>query len=163
MAKTHKNNVPDGIIPISDNKRASFDFSIEQTFECGIVLKGSEIKSLRARQVNFNNAYAIAKENEIFLVGLSIKSYKQASFFDHDPERSRKLLLRKNQIKQILKLLAEKGKTLIPLKIYIKNGFAKVLIGVAMGKTKVDKRHDIKRREADIAVARVMRRGNRNE
>ena len=144
---------------IAENRRAKFDYEISDTYECGIVLKGTEVKSLRAHHVNFADAYALLKNAEVFLIGLKIERYSHASHETHEPDRTRKLLLNRSEIKKIFKSTKEKGLTLIPLKLYFKGGKAKVLIGVGKGKSKVDKRQDLKRKDADREVARALRRG----
>jgi SsrA-binding protein len=147
------------IVAISENRRARFDYEILETFECGLVLLGTEVKSLRDKHVSFSDAYAIIKGGEVFLLGLNIEPYKNSSYFGHTPDRTRKLLLNAREIKKISKALAIKGQTLVPLKLYFKNGRAKVLIGIAKGKSSVDKRDTIKKRDTDRQIARVMRRG----
>ncbi|MES2504162.1 MAG: SsrA-binding protein SmpB [Myxococcota bacterium] len=146
---------------IAENKRARFDYSIIDTYECGMVLVGSEVKSLRARHVNFGDAYALLKNHEVFLLGLKIEPYTHGTHENHETDRTRKLLLNRKEIKKIERDTARKGLSLIPLKLYFKDGRAKVLIAIAEGKSKGDKRDTIKQREADREVARVMHRGQR--
>ncbi len=147
------------IVSIAENRRARHEYAITDTYECGIVLRGTEVKSLRARHVNFGDSYAILKNGEVFLLGLKIEPFSHGTHENHDADRTRKLLLHRAEIKRLTKAAKEKGFSLIPLKLYFKNGRAKVLVALAKGKTNYDKRHDIKRREADRDVARVMRRG----
>ena len=146
-------------VNIAENRRARYDYAILDTYECGISLLGTEVKSLRNRHLNFSDAYALVKNNEIFLIGLKIEPYIYGTHGNHAADRTRKLLLHKKQILKIQKEMQRKNCTLIPLKLYFKNGRAKVLIALAEGKSKTDKRQDIKRRDADREVARVMRRG----
>jgi SsrA-binding protein len=159
MALKKQTPDPEGIVSIAENRRARFDYAILDTFECGIVLHGTEVKSLRDRHVNFGDAYALLKDGEVFLIGLKIEPYKYGTHVNHESDRTRKLLLHKKEISKLFKETQRKGSTLIPLKLYFKNGRAKVLLGLAEGKSNVDKRQDIKKREGDREVARVMRRG----
>lgn len=147
------------IVLISENRRARHDYEILDTLECGMVLVGSEVKMLRLKRVNFSDSYALLKNGELFLLGLRIDPYDRAAYFGHEAERTRKLLANRKELRKLGKETREKGSTLIPLKLYFKKGRAKVLIGIAKGKSNFDKRHDVKKREADRAVARVMRRG----
>ncbi len=147
------------IVNIAENRRARYDYSISDTYECGIVLLGTEVKSLRARHLNFSDAYAFLKGSEIFLIGLKIEPYIYGTHVNHTADRTRKLLLHKKEIQKIQREIQKKGSTLIPLKLYFKNGRAKVLLAIAQGKSKGDKREDIKKRDADREVSRVMRRG----
>lgn len=149
------------IVAIAENRRARHDFTISDTFECGMVLLGSEVKSVRERRLNFSDAYALLKGGEVFVIGLTIEPYKFATLFSHDPTRTRKLLLNRKEIEKIQREIAKKGSTLVPLKLYFKDGRVKLLIGIGVGKTSVDKREDIKKRDAGREVARVMRRGSR--
>ncbi len=144
---------------ISENRKARHNYTIEDTYECGIVLEGSEVKSLRDHHVNFSDAYALIKNGEIFIIGLRIEKYKQATHDDIDPERTRKLLLHKKEIKRIERALGIKSASLVPLKIYIKKGRVKILIGIGTGKSKVDKRNTIKERDTKKELARVLKRG----
>jgi len=149
------------LVTIAENRRARHDYAIADTYECGIVLLGSEVKSLRERRLNFSDAYGLLKDGEVFVIGLTIEPYKFSTLFNHEPTRTRKLLLNKKEIKKIERELAKKGATLVPLKMYFKDGKAKILIGIGTGKTSVDKREDLKKRDANREVARIMRRGNR--
>ncbi len=144
---------------LAENRKARLNYELLENFECGIVLVGSEVKSLRAGQLNFGSAYAWFKEGELFLEGLEISAYKQGSFFNHAVEHPRKLLLHRKEISRIAKKLSEKGLTLVPLKIYLKNSRVKVLIALAKGRTHHDKRDYIKEREGKRQIARVLKRG----
>ena len=147
------------IISIAENRRARYDYALLDTYECGIVLVGTEVKSLREKRVNFSDAYALVKGGEIFLIGLQIQLYAHGTHTNHEIERTRKLLLHKKEIEKIIRETQKKGHTLVPVKLYFKKGRAKVLIATAVGKTHEDKRDDIKKREADREVSRVLRRG----
>lgn len=146
---------------VAENRKARFNYAITDTYECGLVLVGTEVKSLRLGRLNFADAYAFIKDGELFLIGLTIEAYKFGTHENHDPTRTRKLLLHKAELEKIKREMQRKKGALVPLKIYFKNGRAKVLIGLGFGKGHSDKREDIKRRDADREVARVMRRGNR--
>lgn len=149
----------DIIIPISENRRARHNFEIVDTYECGMVLRGSEVKSIRAHHLSFADAYALIKNGEVFIIGLRIDKFKQSTHEEIDPERTRKLLLHKKEINRIEKTLQGKKATLVPIKIYLKNGRVKVLIGIGLGKSKIDKREDIKERDTKREISRVMKRG----
>ncbi|HQQ50356.1 MAG TPA: SsrA-binding protein SmpB [Spirochaetota bacterium] len=142
---------------IVQNKKARFEYEILDTIEAGIVLKGTEVKSVRLKKVNIQDAYARIKDGEAFLYGMNISPYESGNIFNHDPLRVRKLLLHKQEIKRLTGKQQEKGLTLIPLKLYWKNGKVKVLLGLAKGKTLYDKRHDIKKRDSDRELQRYKR------
>ncbi len=152
-------NKTDNQTLISENRRARHNYAIEDSFECGIVLMGSEVKSIRERHLSFADAYALIKNGEIFLIGLRIEKYRQATHDEIDPLRTRKLLLHAKEIKRIERALSTKSLSLVPLKIYIKNGRVKVLLGLGSGKGKIDKRETIKERDTKRELARVHRRG----
>src|SRR5690625_2642454 len=147
--------------PIAQNRKASHDYFIEDTYEAGIVLKGTEIKSIRAGKVSIKDSHARIDRGEVKLINLHIAEYEQGNRFNHDPTRTRKLLLHRKEIDKLTGLIQQQGYALIPLKIYIKNGFAKVLLGLGKGKKKFDKREDLKRkqmkRDADRAIKEQMR------
>lgn len=161
MSTQNKKTDPPKIVPIAENRKARHNFTIGDAYECGIALLGTEVKSLREGRLNFADAYAFLRDGEIFIIGLMIEIYRFGTHFNHDPTRTRKLLLNRREITKITKEIARKGSTLVPLKMYFKNGRAKLLLGIGIGKTNVDKRQDLKRKDADREVARVMRRGNR--
>jgi len=146
---------------IAQNRKASHDYFIEDTYEAGIVLKGTEIKSIRAGKVSIKDSHARIDRGEVKLINLHIAEYEQGNRFNHDPTRTRKLLLHRKEIDKLTGLIQQQGYALIPLKIYIKNGFAKVLLGLGKGKKKFDKREDLKRkqmkRDADRAIKEQMR------
>jgi SsrA-binding protein len=145
---------------IAENRRARYDYEIGETFECGLELKGAEVKSLRARNVSFGDAFAYLDDGQLWLHNLKIERYRQQSTIEElDPSRRRRLLLNKGELDRIRKLTQERGYTLVPLKMYFKGPWAKVLLGVAKGKTREDKRETIRAREASRDVARALRRG----
>jgi len=143
---------------ISQNKKAFHDFEIGERFEAGIVLLGTEVKSLREGRANLKDSYAKVKRNEVFLVGLHISPYSHASFDNHDPERIRKLLLHRAEIKKLMGKTQERGYSLVPLKVYFKDGRAKVEIALARGKKEYDKRESIKRKEETREMDRLRKR-----
>lgn len=132
-----------------ENRKAKFDYFIEDTYEAGIVLKGTEIKSIREGKCNLKDSYALIRNNEVFLINVHISSYDKGNLFNHKETRTRKLLLNKREILKLKNKIEIDGYTLIPLKIYFKNGKAKVLIGVAKGKKNYDKRETIKKRDIE--------------
>jgi SsrA-binding protein len=142
---------------IATNRRARFDYEILDTFEAGIVLLGSEVKSLRNGHADLKDAYAHVHRGEMWLVGVRIAPYEYARDGGHDPERERKLLLHKREIERIASTLAQKGLTLLPLKLYFKDGKAKVELGIAKGKAHRDKRETLKRKQAEREMERAMR------
>jgi SsrA-binding protein len=146
-------------VQIAENRRARHNYSIEETFECGIVLLGAEVKSLRAHHLSFSDSYALLKNGEIFIIGLRIEKFKQSTHDDIDILRTRKLLLNRREISRIERTLQNKKATLVPLKLYLKEGRVKLLLGIGIGKGKEDKRDTIKDRESKIEIARVLKRG----
>jgi len=143
---------------IVTNRQAHRDYFILETFEAGIVLKGSEIKSIRKRRANLKDSFARVEKGEVFLYNLHISPYEFARRDEIDPKRVRKLLLRKKEIKYLFGKNAEKGLALIPLKIYLKKGFAKVELALAKGKKLYDKREAMKLKEAKREVDRALRK-----
>lgn len=143
--------------PIAQNKKASHDFHIEETYEAGIVLTGTEIKSIRNRRVNLKDSFAKISNGEVWLSNMHISPYEQGNRHNHDPVRARKLLMHRKEIDKLIGITKEKGYTLVPLKIYIKNGVAKVLLGLGRGKKKYDKREDLKRKDAKREVERAFK------
>lgn len=142
---------------IARNRKASHDFFIEDTIEAGIVLQGTEIKSIRAGRVNMKDSFARVHRGEAFLYNLHISPYEQGNRHNHEPTRTRKLLLHRKQINRLIGETQQAGYSLVPLKIYIKNGMAKVLIGLGKGKKQYDKREDLKRQQAKRDVARALK------
>lgn len=129
------------------NKKANFDYFIEDTYEAGIVLKGTEIKAIRKGSCNLKDTYARVKNNEIYVINMFIAPYEQGNRFNHDERRERKLLLHKKEIIKIKQKIEKEGYSLVPIKLYLKNGRAKVLIGVAKGKKDYDKRQSLKEKD----------------
>ena len=131
------------------NKKAYFDYFIEEELEAGIALKGTEIKSIRKGSVDLKDSFVTIKNNEAFITNMYIAKYEEGNIFNHDERRSRKLLLHKKEIKKLKENISVEGKTIVPLKLYIKHGLVKVLIGVAKGKKLYDKRESIKKRDLE--------------
>ncbi|WP_110928524.1 SsrA-binding protein SmpB [Bacillus massiliglaciei] len=142
---------------LAQNKKAYHDFFIEETWEAGIVLQGTEIKSIRSGKVNMKDAYAKIENGELYLHNMHISPYEQGNRFNHDPLRTRKLLLHRKEINKLIGETKEIGYTIVPLKMYLKNGYAKVLIGLGKGKKQYDKREDLKRKEAKRDIERAFR------
>ena len=149
-----------GLKIISNNRKAKFNYFFDEFFEAGIVLKGSEVKSLRDGKANISEAYAFDNKGEIFLVNSHIPSYKESSYNDHDPHRNRKLLLSRKEINKLIGKINREGLTLIPTKLYFKKGKAKVEIAVAKGKKHYDKRQVKKKRDWNREKARYFRKGS---
>ncbi len=145
------------IVDIVQNKKARFEYEILETMEAGIVLVGTEVKSIRQKKVSVAEAYARIRNGEAFIVGLNISVYEMGNRFNHEPTRERKLLLHRNEIKRLTGKLKEKGLTLVPLKMYLKNGKVKILLGLGKGKAKYDKRHAIQKREGEREIQRAMK------
>jgi SsrA-binding protein len=133
--------------PIATNRKAYHNYEIVDSYEAGMVLTGSEVKSLREGRANLSDAYATVNKGEIFLRNLHISPYENGGYANHDPLRERKVLLHRQEIRKLISKVSEKGYTLIPLKLYFKTGLAKVLIGLAKGKRQVDRSKDIKERD----------------
>ena len=131
------------------NKKAYFDYFIEEELEAGIALKGTEIKSIRKGSVDLKDSFVTIKNNEAFITNMYIAKYEEGNIFNHDERRSRKLLLHKKEIKKLKENISVEGKTIIPLKLYVKHGIVKILIGVAKGKKLYDKRESIKKRDLE--------------
>ncbi|HCX95523.1 MAG: SsrA-binding protein SmpB [Rectinema subterraneum] len=142
---------------IAQNRRARFDYEIEENIECGIALQGSEVKSIKEGRVSFGDSFAEIKGEEVWLNNLHIAEYAQASMFSHDPDRPKKLLLHRQEIKRIDRRVREKGYTLVPLSIYLKHGLVKLELGLCRGKKEFDKRADIKARDIDREIRRDFR------
>ncbi|MEO5570049.1 MAG: SsrA-binding protein SmpB [Bacteroidia bacterium] len=136
-------------VNITTNKKAHYQYHIDDTFEAGMQLTGTEIKSVRAQQVNLNESYCTFTSGELFVKGMHIAEYKYGTHYNHEAKRTRKLLLTKRELKKLLTKVKEKGFTIIPVRMYItERGFAKLEIGLAKGKKLYDKREDIKKRDA---------------
>lgn len=132
-----------------NNKKAKYDYDIKETIEAGIVLKGTEIKSIRQGKANLKDSYAIIKNGEVFLLGMHISQYKEGNIFNHDETRTRKLLLHRSEILKINNKVVLDGYTLVPIKLYFNKNKAKILLGIAKGKKTYDKRETIKQRDID--------------
>lgn len=145
---------------VAQNKKARHDYTIVDTIEAGIVLTGTEIKSVRASRIQLKDGYAQIKNGEAWLINVHIAPFEQGNIWNQDPERTRKLLLKKREIAKLTNELKGTGMTLVPLKVYLKDGFAKVLIGLAKGKHDYDKRDSIKRRDQERDIKRVMKSVN---
>jgi len=142
---------------IATNRKARHDYTVIETFEAGIELKGSEVKSLRQGQVSLQQAYADVREGEAWLIGAHIDTYDQAGIRNHEPERDRKLLLHRRELDSLYGKVREKGLTLVPTRLYFKNGRAKVELALARGKEQRDKRSDIAKRDADRQIERALK------
>jgi SsrA-binding protein len=152
-----KPTTDDAIEPIARNKRARFDYEILDTWECGIVLTGTEVKSLRDGRAQITDAYGIVKDGEVWLLNAHISPYAQGNIWNHDPVRTRKLLLNAKEIRELIGAVERKGLTLVALDLYFKHGRAKLKLGLARGKKLHDKRADIKAKDDAREVARAMR------
>ncbi len=139
------------------NRKARRDYHVEETYEAGIVLKGTEVKSVRNGKASIAESFATLQDGEVWVRGMYIKPYKYGSYSNHDERRPRKLLLKKREIRSLNKAVQRKGYTLIPLKIYFKKGYAKMLLGVAKGKKQYDKRQDIKERDMKREINRKVK------
>ena len=148
----------DDIKVIARNKKAKHDYHIEETYEAGIILQGTEIKSIRARNVNLKDSFAMVENGEIFLYNMHISPYKQGNRYNHDPERKRKLLLHKNEIRKLIGYTKRKGYTLVPLALYLKHDLAKVELALAKGKNVHDERRDIAKKTAEREIEKAFRR-----
>lgn len=142
---------------IAQNKKATHDYYIEEKYEAGILLTGTEIKSIRAGKVNLKDSFARISNGEVYIHNMHISPFEHGNRFNHEPTRARKLLLHKQEIAKLIGLTKEKGYSLVPLKIYLRNGFAKIEIALAKGKKLYDKRQTIAKRDAERQMARVLR------
>ena len=153
----------DGIKTVATNRKARHDYFFEDTFEAGIGLTGTEIKSVRAGQVSLRDSFATIKDGEMWLINVHISAYRQASHFNHEPRRPRKLLMHRREINRLTGKLQEKGLTLIPLRLYLKNNLAKVELGLGRGKRQYDKRATLKAKESRREVERAIARHKKGE
>ena len=149
-----------GLKIISNNRKARFNYFFKEFYEAGIVLKSSEVKSLRDGKANISESYAFDEQGELYLVNSHIPSYKESSYNNHDPKRNRKLLLNKKEINKLIGRINREGYTLIPTKLYFRKGKAKVEIAVAKGKKQYDKRHTKKKKDWDRERARYFRKSS---
>ncbi len=148
---------PTGTKPIAENRRARYDYELLERFEAGIVLTGTEVKSLRAGQVQLGHAYGEVRGGEVWLVGASIAEYTEGNVANHAPERDRKLLLHGREIDSLAGQVREKGHTIVPTRLYFKNGRIKIELAVARGKVRIDKRRDIAKRDATRQIERELK------
>ncbi|MCR5283962.1 MAG: SsrA-binding protein SmpB [Treponema sp.] len=151
----------DGKKLIAENRKARFDYFIEDTFECGIALEGTEVKSVKNGNISFPDSFAEIINNEVWVKNLHISEYSFSSVFNHDPDRPKKLLLHKEEIKRLIRKVDTKGYTLIPIDFYLKNGRVKVSLGLCKGKKQFDKRASIKDRDIKRDIAREFSKGLR--
>jgi SsrA-binding protein len=152
---------PAKTLPVIENRKARHDYHILETYETGIVLKGTEIKSIRMGKMSLAEAFADVRHGELFLINAHIDEYLQANRFNHAPLRERKLLANRKEIDEMEQATSRTGLTLVPLKAYFKDGRLKVLIGTAKGKMAHDKRADKAKQEAKVEIARALRNANR--
>ncbi|GAB2022468.1 SsrA-binding protein SmpB [Pseudolactococcus yaeyamensis] len=154
-----KDKVKDNVV--AQNKKAHYDYEITETFEAGIVLTGTEIKSVRQARINIRDGFARVRNGEVWLSNVHISPFDEGNIWNVDPTRSRKLLLHKKQIAKIVAEISQAGMSFVPLRVYIKEGFAKVLMGLAKGKKNYDKRETIKRKEQNRDIAKQLKDFNR--
>jgi len=145
---------------IAQNKRVRFDYEIIETFEAGIVLKGTEIKSIRDRKVELRDSYIVVQKGEFFWINGYIAVYSHGNINNHDPERSRKLLLNKSEMAKLIRKKEAKGLSIVPSQVYLKNGLAKIKICLGRGKKQYDKRQDIRAKDQRRELARMIKRKN---
>jgi SsrA-binding protein len=143
---------------VASNRKARHDYAILDTYEAGLALTGTEVKSLRAGPASLVDAFAQERDGEIYLYGVHIPEYTQGSWTNHEPRRTRKLLLKRPEITRLIGKLQESGLTLVPLSLYFSDGWAKVELGLARGKKSYDKRQDLAKRDADREISRAMGR-----
>lgn len=142
---------------ITNNRKARHDYNIIETLEAGIVLKGTEVKSMRFGKVNLKDSYASIKDGELFLIGMHVSPYEFGNIFNHDPERDRKLLVHQKELRRLIGKIQTQGVTLVPLKLYFKRGKVKVELALATGKKLYDRRHDIAKRDAEREMQRALK------
>ena len=159
MAKTNKKSQPsDGFKVMADNRQARFTYKILDSYEAGIALKGTEVKSIRAGKVNLRDGYAQVKNGEVWLLNVHISPHNMTNqAYNHDPRRPRRLLLHKAEIRKLIGKVEEKGLTLVPLKLYLKKGRVKVNIAIGRGKKLHDKRESLKQKQENRDIARMMK------
>ncbi len=145
---------------IAQNKKARFDYFVEEKYECGIVLEGTEVKSVKEGSVSFQDSFAEIQNGELWMRNFHISEYKYSSVFNHNPDRIKKLLVHKEELKRIQRKVEEKGFTLIPLDFYLKNGRVKLTLGVCKGKKQFDKRAAIKERDVNRDLQREFKNSN---
>ncbi|HUX20304.1 MAG TPA: SsrA-binding protein SmpB [Spirochaetia bacterium] len=143
---------------LADNRKARFNYTVEDKIECGIELQGTEVKSMKSGRFSFSDAYGRIKEEELWLVGFHISPYPFGNMYNHDPDRERKLLAHKQEIKRLKRKTDERGYTLVPMKFYLKRGMVKLELGVCLGKKSYDKRETIKQRDQMRDAHREIRK-----
>ncbi len=151
-----------GVKTVAQNRRARHEFFVEETFEAGIELKGTEVKSMRQGKVNLKESYAQVRDGEVLVQSMHISPYEQGSYYNTDPLRPKKLLLHKSEIRKLQAAVQRKGYTLIPLEVYLKNGRMKMALGVCIGKQLHDKRDDIAKKDAQRDMERALRAGSKS-
>ncbi|PXW93084.1 SsrA-binding protein [Streptohalobacillus salinus] len=142
---------------IAQNKKANHEYFIEETMEAGIVLQGTEIKSIRNGRVNMKDSFARVERGEVLLYNMHVSPYEQGNIHNHEPTRTRKLLLHKRQINKLVGQTQQEGYALVPIKLYLKDGYAKLLLGLGRGKKKYDKREDLKQKQAKRDIERAVK------
>ena len=150
----------EGVKIIAQNKKARFDYFVEEKYECGIVLEGTEVKSVKEGSVSFQDSFAEIQNGELWMRNFHISEYKYSSVFNHNPDRVKKLLVHKEELKRLQRKVEEKGFTLIPLDFYLKNGRVKLTLGVCRGKKQYDKRATIKERDVNRDLQREFKNSN---
>ena len=151
-----------GVKTVAQNRRARHEFFVEETFEAGIELKGTEVKSMRQGKVNLKESYAQVRDGEVLVQSMHISPYEQGSYYNTDPLRPKRLLLHKSEIRKLQAAVQRKGYTLIPLEVYLKNGRMKMALGVCVGKQLHDKRDDIAKKDAQRDMERALRAGSKS-
>ena len=146
--------MPEGRKVISENRKARFDYFIEDSYECGVALEGTEVKSVKNGNISYPDGFAEVVNGEIFLKNFHISEYAFSSIFNHNPDRPKKLLLHREEIKKISRKIDQKGYTLIPLDVYLKDGRVKISLGICKGKKQFDKRESIKNRDINRDIQR---------
>ncbi|GGA44754.1 SsrA-binding protein [Kroppenstedtia guangzhouensis] len=146
-----------GVKVVARNRKAHHEYHVEDTYEAGIVLTGTEIKSIRQGRVNLKDSYALINDGEVYLVNMHISPFEQGNRFNHDPTRTRKLLLHKGEINKLIGLTKQKGFTLVPLDLHLRNGYAKIQLALAKGKKLHDKREAVAKRDADREIRRQLK------
>lgn len=157
VSKKPASDKQDETVSIARNKRARFDYHILETFEAGLVLSGTEVKSLRDGRANISDAYGIIKDGEAYLLNLHISPYESRGYANHEPDRTRKLLLHRKEIRRLIGAVERQGLTLVPLELYFKRGLAKVAMALGKGKKLHDKRDTARERDAEREIARAVR------
>ena len=152
-----------GIKPMASNRKAFHEYFVEERFECGMALAGTEVKSMRQGRMNLKESYAVVRDGEIFVLGMHISPYEQGNIFNTDPMRPKKLLLHKNEIRRLNQEVGRMGYAMIPLQVYLKDGRFKLELGLCKGKKLHDKRDDMAARNAQRDIQRALRSKNRGE